>query len=100
MRCADGPWQPHNDLISSQFLVCPIAKGCVAALLAAAQPHLAFFFDSEFFRGEPRSLVRTIAEWLPGTLAAGAEPVVTGFQFDDAGFLLGDDGVGHGATCS
>ncbi len=42
--------------------------------------------------------MRAVAEGLFCALAAGTKPIVTSFELHNVGFLLGDNGIGHGVT--
>jgi hypothetical protein len=68
----------------------PIAKRQGLTVFTAAESRLTSLFQRKFHWRKVGALVAAIAKWLALAQAAGAEPVVTGFQFDDIGFLLGD----------
>jgi hypothetical protein len=67
-----------------------VAKGLIGAVFAVAEGDGFLFFDGDFLRLEGGSFVGTIAEGLRGGFAAGAPPVVAGFEFHDGGGFAGN----------
>src|ERR1700704_5939382 len=82
-------------LRSNQLLVRAVAERLVAAVLAAAQPHLLRFADGELDRREFGALVRAVAEGLALGAAAGAPPVVPRGKLHGVRWLLRDRRIRH-----
>jgi hypothetical protein len=57
-------------------------------LLAIAEPDLLLFLQGELLRAKAGAFVAAIAHGLVTAEATGAPPVVSGFEFDGAGFVV------------
>ena len=68
----------------------------IAAVLAAAPSHFAFFLDFNNDRRKPAAAVAAVAERLVGRLSAGAPGVGSRFIFQDIRRFLRDLRVCHG----
>ena len=68
--------------------MCAVAEGEGFAVFAAAEAGFSTLFQCEFHGFKVGALVAAVTKRLALAFTAGAEPVVAGFEFDDAGFLL------------
>jgi hypothetical protein len=78
--------------------VSTIAGNAIATLLATTEIDRFRSLGLVLFRRELTALVAAIAEWLPGTIATTAKPVIfPRFNINGIGSFLGDMGfiLGH-----
>lgn len=62
--------------------------GSLSLCSAVAQPDLLFFSDRELLRAKAGPLVSAITHRLMAAHAAGAPPVIAGFEFESDGFVV------------
>ena len=77
-------------ILCRQRLVRAITVRRILRMLAVAEPDFLLFCQREFFWTEAGAFMRAVAHGLMTGKAAGAPPVVSGFEFNGDGFTRGN----------
>ena len=73
-----------------QFRVRAVAKGLVVTVFAVAERDSFLFVNRHLLRSKSAAFVATVTKRLLRRLAAAAPKIVSGFQFENSGFCIGN----------